>query len=128
MAGGRPTKYNDEMQAKADAYVDGGFEDCGDVVPIAAGLSCELRVNTDTLYEWARVNPRFSETMKRLMKTQERLLVAKGLTSTTNTVITKLLLSNHGYSEKTQTDLISTDGSMKPTVIEIVAAKGGDDA
>ena len=128
MAGGRPTKYNDEMQAKADAYVDGGFEDCGDIVPITAGLSCELRVNTDTLYEWARVNPRFSETMKRLMKTQERLLVAKGLTSTTNTVITKLLLSNHGYSEKTQTDLISTDGSMKPTVIEIVAAKGGDDA
>jgi len=33
------------------------------------------------------------------------------------------MLHNHGYSDKVEQDLKSSDGSMKPTIIELVAKK-----
>ena len=45
----RPTKYNDDIQTKADWYVNGGYLECGDAVPSRAGLACELNVTHQTL-------------------------------------------------------------------------------
>lgn len=120
MTAGRPTKYDHKIQKLADEYIDGGYETCGDVVPTAAGLACEIGVSKATLYVWSKGNQKFLDTLNRLQGVQERKLTAGGLSNSYNAAITKLMLANHGYSEKVQQDNISTDGSMSP--------KGGADA
>lgn len=116
---GRPTKYNEGMQAKADQYV-AHPEDFDDVVPTAAGLSLVLGVNKDTLYEWAKHHEIFSDTLKALNNVQEKRLVNGSLMNDYNATISKLMLANHGYREKSEVDNKSSDGSMTPTVIERV--------
>lgn len=119
---GRPTAYNDEIQAKADAYVDGGFIECGDVVPSRAGLALELGVARETLSNWEK-HPAFLGTLRKVSSLQERISLNGGLKGDLNSTIVKLLLANHGYSDKVQQDNVSSDGSVAPTRIEIVAPK-----
>jgi len=122
---GRPTKYNEQVQEAADAYVDGGFLACGDVVPSRAGLALELCLSRETLTNWERDHPRFLGTLQRLKWLQERISLNGGLKGDMNSTIVKLLLANHGYSERQAVDHQSSDGSMSPTRIELIAP--GDD-
>lgn len=122
MAGGRPTDYNDEIQALADAYADGGFIECGDVVPSRAGLALELGISRNTLGNWEQ-HPKFLRTLGKIAHLQERISLNGGLKGDLNSTIVKLLLANHGYSDKVQQDNVSSDGSVAPTRIEIVAPK-----
>lgn len=129
---GRPTEYNEEIQAKADAYVDGGFADCGDVVPSRAGLALELGCSRSTIANWEKANPRFLATLDRLSWLQERLSLNGGLKGDMNSTIVKLLLANHGYSDKQEVDHQSSDGSMSPqasaeAVEEALRRKHADD-
>lgn len=112
----RPTKYNDEMLANAKVYLQ-TYEQLGDLIPSAAGMACYLDVNKSTLYEWASKHPEFSNMLKVLNNTQERKLLSGGLSGDFNSMITKLVLSKHDYSDKIQQDVTSSDGSMKPTHI-----------
>ena len=111
---GRPTKYTEDMQARADAYVDGGFGGCGDVVPSRAGLALELGVSRSTLAQWEKAYPEFSATLDRLKAAQERLSLNGGLRGELNAPIVKLLLANHGYGDKVTQAHVSPDGSMSP--------------
>jgi hypothetical protein len=121
---GRPTKYNKEMQRQADEYVT-CFESLGHAVPSRAGLCCYLGIAKSTSYEWEQTYPEFSDSLAYIDVMQEHCTVNGGLKNEFNSTIAKLILSNnHGYSEKTQQDNISTDGSMSPTRIEIVAPDG----
>jgi hypothetical protein len=110
----RPTKYNDDMQAKADAYVDGGFIESGDVVPSRAGLALELNLSRETLSNWADAHPQFLGTLDRLSWLQERISLNGGLKGDLNSTIVKLLLANHGYSDKQETSVSNPDGSLNP--------------
>ena len=118
---GRPTDYNKDIQAKADAYAEGGFVDCGDVVPSRVALALELGVSRTTLANWEK-HPEFLATLDRIAYLQERISLNGGLRGELNSTIVKLLLANHGYSDKVQQDNISTDGSIAPTRIVIEAA------
>ena len=51
---------------------------------------------------------------------QQLTLLNGGLSNTFNSAITKLVLGKHGYHDKMDQDISSTDGTMKPTVIELV--------
>jgi transposase-like protein len=115
----RPTKYNEEMQIKADEYLLNYQEDS--VVPTIAELSLVLDISDSTFYEWRDKYPAFSRTLDRIMKTQEVGLVNKSLRNEINPTIAKLMMHNHDYSDKVEQDLKSSDGSMKPTIIELVA-------
>lgn len=110
---GRPSKYTDEIQDRADAYVDGGFADCGDVVPSQAGLAIELGLSRSTLQEWEKNHDRFSVTLQRLRWFQERISLNGGLDGKLNSTIVKLLLANHGYSEKQSIDHTSGGEKVK---------------
>ncbi len=123
MSAGRPTDYTADIQLAADAYVDGGFIECGDIVPSRAGLAVELGCSRQTLKNW-EVNDKFLGTLDRLNFLQERISLNGGLKGDLNSTIVKLLLANHGYSDKVQQDVTSSDGSMTtaPTTIQIVAA------
>jgi hypothetical protein len=113
MAAGRPTEYTAEVQALADAYVDGGFVEQGDIVPSRAGLALALKCSRQTLKNW-ETNAQFLGTLDRLNFLQERISLNGGLRGDMNSTIVKLLLANHGYSDRVQQDHTSSDGSMSP--------------
>lgn len=101
----RPSKYTPEILENAEDYLN-NHESYGDVVPSDAGLANHLGITRSTLYEWASHNDKqaFSDTLDRIAIRQHSLLVSKGLTSEFNAAITKLMLHNHGYSDRQQTE------------------------
>ena len=107
---GRPSKYNKDILKKAQDYVE-NHNEYGDIVPNVAGLCCELGINKVTAYDWAKQPSKlaFSNTLDILQQKQERLLLNGGLKGDTNAAITKLMLCNHGYSDKPEVDNNSDD-------------------
>ena len=105
MPAGRPTKYGKEILAKAQAYLDNdGFES---PVPTIAGLSLYIGVSRDTCHTWAGEEDKgqFSDIVEQILARQEQKLVDGSLLNVYNSTISKLLLSKHGYSEKSETTL-----------------------
>lgn len=90
----------------------------GDIVPSVAGLAYELEVSRRTIQDWANKDDDILRTLDRLKAKQERLLLSGGLGNTMNATITKLMLSNHGYSDKV--DNTSSDGSMTPKASSVI--------
>lgn len=107
---GRPTDYNEELQAAADSYVNGGYEACDDIVPSIAGLACELHASRSSIYLWAEKHKAFSDTLDRLKHSQERLLLSGGLSGQHNASIAKLMLANYGYSDKQSQEISGPNG------------------
>ncbi|NIA76337.1 hypothetical protein HBA43_19245 [Providencia rettgeri] len=122
---GRPSKFAESL-AKAKEYLMGGYETVGDVVPSVAGLACYLDVSRKTVYEWAKESTDLSDTLEGILAMQENKLINKGLNGDFNPTITKLMLANHGYSEKQEVDHKSSDSSMSPTKIVLVAGGNND--
>ena len=114
---GRPTKYSNDMQAQADEYIF-KYSEVGDVIPSRVGLCCYLGISKRVSYEWETIYPEFLHTLENIDAMQERTAVNRGLDGTFNAAITKLILHNHGYSDKQAIDHASKDGSMTPTKIE----------
>lgn len=117
---GRPTKLDESMQQRADHYVT-HYREAGDIVPSRAGLACHLGVSRETLARWSKRDERFRGTLKRLSDHQERMAWNGGLSGEFNAPITKLLLANHGYSDRVAQDNTSSDGSMSPASAEDTA-------
>jgi len=116
---GRPTKLTDELVSKAKLYLLGEHEVVGDIVPSHAGLCCYLGVVKSTLYAMAKDDSElgrdFSNTLSAIMVKQESKLINGGLSSNYNAAITKLMMSNHGYSDKQEKE--DTDSRL----IEVIA-------
>lgn len=111
--GGRPTKLTDELISKAEMYLT-DYQSNGDIVPTVAGLSVYLDIAKSSIYKYRDESTRFSDTLERIESLQESKLVNGGLMGDFNATIAKLMLSNHGYSEKQVVDNTSSDGSMSP--------------
>jgi hypothetical protein len=123
---GRPTKYNEEIQAKADEYLT-KWEGLKEAVPTIAGLCLYIDTPKTTRFDWGKKFPDFSTTLGKVQLTQEHTLVNKGLKNEINANIGKFMMYNHGYKEKTEQDLMSSDGSMKqPTKIQLVGVRADD--
>ena len=126
MPAGRPSDYTADTIFAAWEYATSGWRDAGDKVPSVAGLACEIGVHRDTCYAWAKdpEKAEFSDILKMIAQTQERVLINRGLAGEFNAPITKMMMSKHGYADAV--DNTSSDGSMGPTRIEIVAATADD--
>lgn len=48
-------------------------------LPTLAGFAVKVGVHRDTLHEWGRVHPEFSDAIKKAKDNQERILVSNGL-------------------------------------------------
>ena len=107
---GRPTMYNDEMQAKAEHYMY-EWAGLGDAIPSRVGLCCYLGISKQTSYDWEDAHPQFLDTCKAIEALQEREAVNKGITGVFNSQITKLVLANHGYSDKSIQEHSGPNGS-----------------
>ena len=123
---GRPSLYNEQMQAKADDYKF-SYSEQGDVVPSRAGLCCWLGISRSTSYDWEKAHVQFMHTLEAISVLQENIALNKSLTGDFNATISKLLLANHGYSDKQELAHTSPDGSMGPTRIELVAPNVNSD-
>ena len=108
---GRPSKYTKELQEQADEYAE-NYADFGDVVPSVVGLADALDIHTRTVQNWAHDEdkPDFLRTLDKINRVQHRVALSKGLTGDFNAAITKLLLHNHGYSDKTDNTLSGPGG------------------
>ena len=119
----RPTKYSKEIVEKAIAYIT-DYEMYGDMIPSIEGMAEHLGLHRDTLYDWAsQESKEFSDILGKLLQMQQQKLIDGGLSNKFNSAITKLVLGKHGFHDKMEQDISSKDGSMKPTVIELVAKK-----
>ena len=118
--GGRPSKYNESLQEQADAYLY-SYTELGDVIPSRVGLCCYLGIAKSTSFEWEAIYPKFSATLAAIEAMQENVALNRGLDGTFNSTIVKLVMANHGYSDRQAVDHTTNGESMQPTRIEIVA-------
>lgn len=113
--GGRPTKYNSEMIGRAQDYLEACVDEerAGGKIrvrlPTVEGLANFLKINKDTLYEWAKKHKEFSVVLDHIKQEQSNRLIQKGLSGEYSPVIAKLLLSSkHGYAEKSEQKIEGT--------------------
>jgi transposase-like protein len=120
----RPTKYNQEMQDKADEYLNDYFnirpeapdfqnenEMC--VIPSIEGLAEYLGVSRKSLYNWREQHPEFLHTLEAIEEKQKNLLINNGLKGKFNSNIAKLMLVNHGIHEKKEV-VVADDDERTP--------------
>lgn len=112
MGTGRPTKYNEEVLAKTEDYIE-NFAKHDDLIPSVASLTLVLNVNRSTLYEWGKKHQAFSDMLERLNRKQEKILLRGGLSGEMNSNITKLVLAKHDYSDKSENKTDVTSGGEK---------------
>ncbi len=103
MTSGRISGYSDEIIVKAEEYL----KDCPDVLPSVVGLAIYLEVTTKTIYNWSKVEGRdiFLHTLAKINDAQHNTALNKGLTGDFNATITKLVLANHGYHDKSESEV-----------------------
>lgn len=89
-----PTKYNEDVQIKADQYVD------GTVCPYVDELSLVLDISDETVNEWSTKIERFSATIRRLKRKQRIYLLRASLDKGVATAGAIFQLkANHGMVE-----------------------------
>ena len=116
MPRGRPSKYTPELQEAADYYA-ANYREFDDEVPSLVGLADALDIHTSTVHDWANHDdkPNFSDTLDKISRVQHRVALSKGLRGDFNAAITKLLLHNHGYSDKSDHALTGANGGAIKT-------------
>ena len=124
----RPSEYNADVQEQADRYLLDGYLEHDGVIPSIAGLACYLGVSRSTIHYWRDAYPEFSGTLEAISQKQEHLTLSGGLSNKFNSTIAKLVLANHGYSDKQDIAHTSPDGSMTPKVTAIRIIGGDDNA
>jgi len=107
----RPTKYNKDILAKANDYLTHYKE--FEPVPSIAGLAVYLDISRETVRDWASQENKeeFSGIVQQVMTKQELELLKGGLKGEYNASITKLMLTKHQYSDKTENTLQGPNGS-----------------
>lgn len=121
MPGGHTSKYTEEHNSKAKLYI----ESTDDKIPSIAGLALYLGITRTTVYKWKGENPEFAYTLAQLLLKQEQTALNKGLDGEFNATITKLVLANHGYSDKIEqntTATIKVSSEMTDAELEAIAS------
>jgi hypothetical protein len=115
--GGRPSKYNAEMLAKANAYLAkcNGEVDGKPRMPFIEELAVICKVDDDTIYGWAEANKEFSVTIKNLKTLQKLRTVQRGFNAKNPTFAIFMLKANHGMIEAGRDDA-SKDREVKVSI------------
>ena|SRR3990167_5653193 len=86
-AGGRPSKYDPSFCQKIVDYfsvepyrvIPKTKREIPNDLPFLSNFADSIGVNQDTLHEWCKVHPEFSEAFKKAKELQEQFLVINGL-------------------------------------------------
>ncbi len=122
---GRPTTYGDEVLEKSLEYLECfSVEHCerpeevkDEVIPSIIGLCRYIKRGKTTVYNWIadkedKNKDEFRDITSMIEEGQYIGLTSGGLSGKFNPMITKLMLSKHGLSDKVEVDNTSSDGSM----------------
>ena len=112
-AGGAPSQYSKTILSKAKEYLD-QWEELGDYIPQLCGLSEHCQICETTRQKYEKEHEEFAAVCARVRARQQRVLINKGLSRQADASLSKLLLMKHGYSDRVETDIKSSDGSMSP--------------
>ena len=104
----RPTKLTQELKDSASQYLE-LYSDIGHLVPSVQGLARYLKVAESSIYKWADEDEAFSGTLADIKTYQLFDLMNGGLSGDLNATIAKLMLANHGHSDKVDTTLSGGD-------------------
>jgi len=120
---GRPSEYKEEYINEVDDYLKETTDEWivkgkqGNTtvkqgltvdLPTIEGFALRLDVNKVSLYRWEKEHEEFSNALDKIRTEQQKRLLNMGLSGDYNPTIAKLILSsNHGMSEKTETDITS---------------------
>lgn len=117
----RPTEYKESFVDAVSEYLD-IYENLGDAVPSVAGFACFIKVAKSSIYLWAADYPMFSDALDLIATKQEQKTLNGSLTGDLNPTISKLILHNHGYSDKAETQLTGAKGG--PIQVEPITFVG----
>ncbi len=127
--GGRPTKYIPAtIYPLAEAYISSCGREATEL-PTVEGLAEALDVRTDTLYEWAKIYPEFSDTIKKVLDKQKKQLMNDGMyggKEVNSAMAIFLLKVNHGMKENEPTSLTQINVGDKGNTITFVNFKDED--
>jgi len=126
MITGRPSKLTDALIEKAAKYANSDYMTQSEVIPTIEGLAVYLDVSRSTIYNWKTENRDFLDILDGLMARQAKELFSNGLTGDFNPTITKLILTKHGYSDRVEQDVTSSDGALAPTSIVLRGVRADD--
>lgn len=106
MVAGRPTKYTPESLELAKDYLN-RWQELGDAVPCQEGLADHMGIGLTTIKTWAADEDKeeFRAIFESVKIKQGRRLINSGLNGDFNSVITKLMLGKHDYSDKVDNKL-----------------------
>ena len=107
---GRPTDFNQEIINDSWNYVQEFANDSGKGeslkvnLPTIEGLALYLEISRSTLYLWQKEHKEFSDIIEVLQQKQATVLINNALGGHYNSTIAKVLLTKHGYTDKTEID------------------------
>ena len=122
---GRPTEYKPAILKKAKEYLEKCVDEEEDLVksqgdkstsyehrvkvklPSIEGLARYLGIARSAIYNWADEHAEFKDILEQILAEQAERLVNMGLSGDYNPTIAKLILTKHGYTDKTETDVTS---------------------
>jgi len=112
---GRPTSYNSKtINPQINEYLSTCSQEQAKL-PSLAGLARHLKVNQDTIYQWKKVYPEFSEYIKKIADAQQDDLMNAGLYGGREVnagMAVFLLKALHGFKENEPSTLIQVN--IKP--------------
>jgi hypothetical protein len=112
MPAGRPTDYKPEVIDEINEYLKSATPE-NQQIPTIERIALNLGIHRDTLYEWAKVHPEFSDTIEKVKATQKDLLIQTGIfggKEVNATIIALLLKVNHDMIEVTREEHTGKDG------------------
>lgn len=125
---GRPTLYGQHvLEIAQDYFFNDGYIKDGLSLPLLSGLCLRLEIARSTLNLWAIEHKDFSEILARGQQKLEAVLVTGATVGGYNPTFSGLVAANtlDWRSSKSDIDHKSSDGSMTPSRIEIVAGSKG---
>ena len=109
---GRPTKYKEEycqdiikwFDREATTLESGKIIPCD--IPLIGDYALRLGISRDTLHEWCRVHPEFSDSFKRAKDIQRSILVRLGMKGLYNPSFSVFAAKNMiGWRDKQEIDM-----------------------
>lgn len=121
---GRPTDFKPAMGEEILQLMASGLS--------LAASAAELGIHRQRVYEWMDRHPDFADTVKLAQAKRQLFLERRLLSADSGPVVTSTIfaLKNAGpedWREKQEVDHKSSDGSMTPARIELVALTSVDD-
>lgn len=116
-------RYTGDKLKRAKEYLK-TYSQGEEAIPTKAGLARYLKVSKEAVEKWCEDEDKldFAKLIDAIEAEAEKTLVTKGLTGQMNATVSKLVLGQHGYSDK-QDSNVNGDLTVKLNKKDFTGAK-----